>query len=129
MKLKKSNFELNNILNFFSYIIRLSSSNLTDETNPVFVEVEKVIKHPLYVKDEAYFDAGIAFARTPFHYTSTLRPICLPVFEVDSDDYLPGHLVTLAGWGKYFISAKRLALSTQLKFINLKVLFICKLFN
>ena len=127
MKLKKSNFELNNILNFFSYIIRLSSSNLTDETNPVFVEVEKVIKHPLYVKDEAYFDAGIAFARTPFHYTTTVRPICLPVFAVDSDDYLPGHLVTLAGWGKYFVSAKKTVLSTQLKFINLKVFFALKL--
>ena len=109
--------------------MRLSSSNLTDETNAVFVEVEKVIRHPIYVKLVTYFDAGIAFARTPFHYTSTLRPICLPVFAVDSDDYLPGHLVTLAGWGKYVVSAKKTVLSTQLKFINLKVLFICKLFN
>ena len=107
--------------------MRLRSSNLTDETNAVFVEVEKVIRHPLYEKDRVYFDAGIAFAKTPFNYATTVRPICLPVFEVDSDDYLPGHLVTLAGWGKYVVSAKKTVLSTQLKFINLKVFFALKL--
>lgn len=101
--------------------MRLNSSILTEEANPVFIDVESVIRHPLYEKDIVYFDAGVVIGKTPIIYSTTMRPICLPVFPVDSEDYLPGHEVTMTGFGKIFISPKETSQSTQLKFLSSKV--------
>lgn len=74
-----------------------------------------------YSDDYIYFDAGLAIAESQLDFTNYVRPICLPTHPVDKLDYLTGDLVTLTGYGKISTTD---VLATELKFINLRVIFI-----
>ena len=96
----------------------------TDESF-VRIKLEKVELHPLYKKVSTrgaiYFDVAVVVLQTPVAFSDNIRPICLPARPTDALEHLTGQLVTLAGWGKYFINATTDLVSSELKFINLKV--------
>ena len=89
------------------------------------IKLEKFHQHPLYKKVSTrgaiYFDVTVVVLQTPVAFTDNIRPICLPARPTDALEHLTGQLVTLAGWGKYFINATTDLVSSELKFINLKV--------
>ena len=89
------------------------------------INLEKMHQHPLYKKVSTrgaiYFDVAVVVLQTPVAFSDNIRPICLPARPTDALEHLTGQLVTLAGWGKYFINATTDVVSSELKFINLKV--------
>ena len=105
---------------FFFYIF--SQADLSEPTTVGQDRlVEKIIHHPKYLSDKAYYDVGIAIADKPVEFNEYVIPVCLPLRPVDDVDYLQGDLVTLAGWGSFYNLKNEIQVGSLLKLINLRV--------
>ena len=89
-----------NVPNFISELkVSLGDYNLytSTETDNVLLGVSKIINYPLY--DQAGYNGDIALLKlsSPVLFTRNIRPICLPVNNIDTFEKQLG---VAAGWGK-----------------------------
>ena len=106
--------------NLRKWIIVLGDHDIgrLDETNQIYRRILRIFVHPQWYEPDISFDFAVAqlkfkvnFARYP-----SIRPICLPVHNVDTYN---GRIATATGWGT---TAKNGQRSKKLLEVNLNVI-------